>query len=175
MKKITSVILVLVLALLLPCFAACNESGDTTTTPAATTPADVTTPAPADTTADPDAPVTNADGSCRHAKISAWENTGKYTCTGLATMTRSCQHCDFVEIEYKDDETGNVGEHVLSDDVLCSFPGSANTEAFEIKTCSFCQEDIKIEKDATNTRKNLFFVAEGATAVKAAINAGTSN
>ncbi len=172
MKKITSIALILVLALLLPCFAACNGED----TPPVT---DNTTTAP-DTTA-ADAQVTNVDGSCRHAKMNDWAVSGKYTCTGLAISTRTCKHCDFIQYDYAEDSSGNFGDHVFEGEALSSFPGSANTDAFEVKACSFCQENIIVKTDATNTRKNQFLIsadmlaAAGVDDVKAYISGGHSN
>ncbi|MBR3964057.1 MAG: hypothetical protein IKJ80_01465 [Clostridia bacterium] len=182
MKKITSIALILVLALLLPCFAACGEGDGANTTAGVTTPAtpdgDTT---PAETTAAADAQVTNADGSCRHAKMNEWTVTGNYTCTGLSISTRSCKHCDFIQYEYTEDASGNMGDHVFEGEALASFPGSANTAAFEVKFCSFCQENVTVESASTATRKNHFLIsadmleAAGCEDVKSYINAGHSN
>ena len=159
MKKITSIALVLILAILLPCFAACGEGEGANTTAGVTTPATPDATTPAVTTA-ADAQVTNADGSCRHARMNDWVATGTYTCTGLSISTRSCKHCDFIQYEYTEDASGNFGDHVFEGDALASFPGSANTAAFEVKNCSFCQENVVVETTATNTRKNLFLSTE---------------
>jgi hypothetical protein len=180
MKKITSIALILILAILLPCFAACGEGDGANTTAGVTTPATPDATTPAETTA-ADAQVTNADGSCRHAKMNEWVATGTYTCTGLSISTRSCKHCDFIQYEYTEDASGNFGDHVFEGEALASFPGSANTAAFEVKSCSFCQENVVVETAATNTRKNHFLIsadmlaAAGVEDVKSYINAGLSN
>ena len=158
MKKITAIALALVLALLLPCFVAGGEGEGANTTAGVTTPAtpDADT-TPAQTTA-ADAQVTNVDGSCRHAKMNDWVATGDYTCTGLAVKTRTCKHCDFVQYDYVEDSSGNFGDHVCTGEALATYPGASNLPGFELKTCSFCQENVRIETEATNTRKNLLVV-----------------
>ncbi len=150
MKKITSIALILVLALLLPCFASCNGEDTPPVTDNNTTTAPDTTAA--------DAQVTNVDGSCRHVKMNDWEASGKYTCTGLAIKTRTCKHCDFTQYDYVEDSSGNFGDHVCTGEALATYPGASNLSGFEIKTCSFCQENIKVDTEATNTRKNLLVV-----------------
>jgi hypothetical protein len=159
MKKITSIALVLVLALLLPCFVACDGADASTTPTESTVTTPGTDPAPnAETTAAPDAQVTTPDGTCRHAKMGDWVSTGEYTCTGLAISTRACKHCDFVQYDYIEDFSGTVGNHVLGEEVLASYPGASNLPGFELRTCSFCQENVRVETAATNTRKNLLVV-----------------
>jgi hypothetical protein len=183
MKKITSIALVLVLALLLPCFVACDGTDASTTPTVSTVATPGTDPAPdAETTATPDdAQVTNADGSCRHAKMGDWVSTGEHTCTGLAISTRACKHCDFIQYDYIEDFSGTVGSHVFTEEILSSFPGSANTDAFELRSCSFCQENVIVNSTSTDTRKNHFLIspemleAAGCADVKSYISGGHSN
>ena len=157
MKKITAIALALVLALLLPCFVACGEGDGANTTAGVTTPATPDATTPADTTA-ADGQVTNADGSCRHAKMNDWVASGDYTCTGLAVKTRTCKHCEFTQYDYVEDSSGNFGDHVCTGEALATYPGASNLPGFELKTCSFCQENVRVEIEATNTKKNLLVV-----------------